>query len=147
MSSDAFENRIHEIDVLLKEKHDQLLKKVYHETFLLYQEGQIEEISTNIIPKLVEIGDSSFIARISSDFSKFDINKIASSVFLQCSVKHFLHFTKNVSDRINISNYKEKILSLNNAEALYQLASCVDVSYIPKITARLVELNNRKSYY
>lgn len=33
MSSNAFENRIHEIDVLLKNEHDQLLKKVYHETF------------------------------------------------------------------------------------------------------------------
>ena len=77
-----------------------------------------------------------------NNIANFDIGKITSSVFLQCSVEHFLHFAKNVSNRIDISDYKEKILSLNNAEALYQLASHVDISYIPKITTRLVKLNN-----
>ena len=77
-----------------------------------------------------------------SEINKFDINKIASVVFSQCEVENFLYFAKNLGDRINISDYKEKILSLNNAEALYQLASYVDISYIPKITARLAELNN-----
>ena len=98
MSSDAFEKRIYEIDVLLKEKHDQLLKKVYHETFLLYQEGKIEEINTNIIPKLVEIGDSSLIASIASDFSKCDINALTmafinSKPFLKKSSKIYDLFT------------------------------------------------------
>ena len=30
---------------LLKKEHDQLFKNIYHETFLLYQEGKIEEIN------------------------------------------------------------------------------------------------------
>ena len=77
-----------------------------------------------------------------SEINKFDINKIASVVFSQCEVENFLYFAKNLGDRINISDYKERILSLNNAEALYQLASHVDISYIPKITTRLAELNN-----
>ena len=77
-----------------------------------------------------------------SEINKFDINKIASVVFSQCEVENFLYFAKNLGDRINISDYKERILSLNNAEALYQLASYVDISYIPKITTRLVKLNN-----
>ena len=77
-----------------------------------------------------------------NNFECFNNDKIVSSVFSQCEVENFLYFAKNLGDRINISDYKEKILSLNNAEALYQLASYVDISYIPKITARLAELNN-----
>jgi len=76
MSSDTLRKRLHDRDLRLKKEHDQLIQKVYHETFLLYQEGKIEEINKKIIPKLIEIGDSSIIASIASDFPGCDINAL-----------------------------------------------------------------------
>ena len=121
----------------MKKEHDQLLKKVYHETFLLYQEGQIEEISTNIIPKLVEIGDSSFIASIASDFSKCDINALTmafinSKPFLKKSSKIYDLFTfvteENI-DKINFNYIVSTIVSCPFEDLFFEIRLALDFPY------------------
>lgn len=142
MSRDAYEKRILERDALLKKEHDQLLKKVYHETFLLYQEGKIEEINRNIIPKLVEIGDSSLIASIASDFPKCDINALTmvfinSKPFLEKSSKIYDLFTfvteENI-DKINFNYIVSTILSCPFEDLFFEIRLALDFIY---------EYNNR----
>ena len=142
MSIDAYENRILERDALLKKEHDQLFKNIYHETFLLYQEGKIEEINRNIIPKLVEIGDSSFIARISFDFPKCDINSLSmafinSKPFLKKSSKIYDLFTfvteENI-DKINFNYIVSTIVSCPFEDLFFEIRLALDFIY---------EYNNR----
>ena len=134
MSSDAFEKRIRERDAFLKNEHDKLLKKVYHDTFLLYQEGKIEEINKIIIPKLVEIGDSSLIASIASDFPKCDINALTmvfinSKPFLEKSSKIYDLFTfvteENI-DKINFNFIVSTILSCSFNDLFFEIRLALD---------------------
>ena len=137
MSSDAFEKRIRERDAFLKNEHDQLLKKVYHETFLLYQEGKIEEINRNIIPKLVEIGDSSLVASIASDFPKCDINALTmvfinSNPFLKKSSKIYDLFTFVTEENIDIINFNfivSTILSCSFKDLFFEIRLALDFIY------------------
>ena len=137
MSRDAYEKRILERDAFLKNEHDKLLKKIYHDTFLLYQEGKIEEINRNIIPKLVEIGDSSLVASIASDFPKCDINTLSiafmnSKPFLKKSSKIYDLFTFVTEENIDIINFNfivSTILSCSFKDLFFEIRLALDFIY------------------
>ncbi len=150
MSSDTLRKRLHDRDLRLKKEHDQLIQKVYHETFLLYQEGKIEEINKKIIPKLIEIGDSSLIASIVSDFPKCNINSLSmafinSKPFLKKSSKIYDLFTfvteENI-DKINFNYIVSTIVYYTFEDLFFEIRLALDFiyEYINRFTKAQLDL-------
>ena len=97
-------------DLRLKKEHEDKTNAVFREAFLLYKENNIKDMNEKIIPKLVEIGDSSFIAQFAYDFPECDVNLllkafIDSEPFLKDSSKISDLFVLVANDNINKVNF------------------------------------------
>ena len=99
MSSDAFENRIHEIDVLLKNEHDQLLKKVYHETFTSVDtiiQNSVNNSKSYIFDEMQLLQDKVLKSINRTDIS--DISKCTLQMILQKINKFYIDYMSYYSD-------------------------------------------------
>ena len=97
---------------------------------------KLQEYETNIITR------NSNYYLIANNFPKMDVDLIASTVLSQSGVDSFLDFSIKLRNRLDINNYIDSILLLNDAQFCYKLAFCVDVSNISKIATSLIKTNN-----